>query len=1008
MVRSLKFFVFLHLLFAFANVYGQKTQVYIDPHEVYENGVDLFNKKQYGASNETFERFLDMSSNEPLLIEKAKLYMLLNDVKLERRNSHSELAKYLRSEQESNMTNLATFTLACYYFDQEKYRQAARWFDKVDVSNIPKDEWDETNFKMAYSFFKDNEYDKSKPLFRKISVQDGKYFVEANYYLGYIYYLEKNYESALKSFEKIKDKGPEIMDLYIAHIYYAQNAYQMALSQSQSRQDGKYGKDFTLIIAKSYFQLEQFDKALESFKKYGTDTEGLSSEEIWQMAFSYYQNKEYETAHPIYVKVASENNALGQLANYQLGECFLKLDMKQNAFYAFGIAKEKDFNQEIKEVAHFNYAKLAFELGQNNVAMTTTQDFISGYPNSEYRDAAQGMLAEMFLNLKNYTQAVKVLDEIQKFNAQTKSVYQRITYLRGEQLFLDRDFNMSSTYFRKSLKFTPDDLLEAQAHFWLGEINYNLKLYDEAIKEYNLFLNNSKSKKSRYYTDVYYALGYSHYLKGSFTTALNYFKQYNEKGSLVDDRNKYADNALRLGDVYYQLNKLTSAISSYSYVSSRNLPGSDYALFQQSHLYGLQDKHELKIATLKKIESNYNKSEYYERSLFAIAATYFENLGQATSAINYYNKLINTGERSNLIAESYLRLGLIYYSQGLNDRAIEYCERTIREYDRTESAHQASQLRTQILRNTGRTDEIMAIQGIERTTKDSLVYDAGLRQYRTGEFNKASKVFSEYIENFPDGFFIVQANYYKAQCLISMEKIEESLPFLRFVANQPKNEYSDYTLQSLGDYHFKKASYNLAVPYYAKLDSITDDRETYILSLMGQIRCHYELKNYDEGKDIGTRILSSEKISKIYILETNLIMGKIQYEQGNHRTAQFHFDYVAKESPGAMGAEAKYLSAYSAYEQGNMDDAEEKVFALQDQFPSYEYWVVKGFILLSDLYVAKEDYFLARATLSTILDNYKDGEQVIIDECNSKLKRLDELEDNDKIKVEEEDNFEEE
>ena len=123
MVRSLKFIVFLNLLFAFANVYGQKTQVYIDPHEVYENGVDLFNKKQYGASNETFERFLDMPSNEPLLIEKAKLYMLLNDVKLDRRNSHSELAKYLRSEQESNMTNLATFTLACYYFDHEKYRQ---------------------------------------------------------------------------------------------------------------------------------------------------------------------------------------------------------------------------------------------------------------------------------------------------------------------------------------------------------------------------------------------------------------------------------------------------------------------------------------------------------------------------------------------------------------------------------------------------------------------------------------------------------------------------------------------------------------------------------------------------------------------------------------------------------------------------------------------------------------------------------------------------------------------
>lgn len=971
---------------------SQKTQIYTDPHELYEQGVDLFSKHQYGPSIRVFEKYLKVKDAEPLLLQKAELYILMNEVKLERKNAHRDLMEYLREQPQNNTTNLATFTLADYYFKKEKYRSAARWFDKVDVSNLPKDMWDEANFKMAYSFFKDDEYDKAKPVFDKIRTQDGQYFIESNYYYGYICYIQKEYDKALRAFEKIRGKGPQIMELYIGQIYYGQKAYKMALEQAKEHKEGKYNKEYTLLIAKSYFQLEEYNKALESFKEYGLNTDDLLVDEIWQMAYSYYHAGDYETAHPIYVKISNEDNALGQLVNYQLGECFLKLDMKQNAFYAFGVAKEMSFNAEIKEIAHFNYAKLAFELGQNQVAMNTTQDFIESYPKSEFRDPAQGMLAEMFLNLKNYTQAVKVLEQIQTFNPQTKSVYQRITYIRGEQLYMDRNNDLSSTFFEKSLRFTPDALLAAQSHFWLGEINYNKKKYASAIKQYNLFLNGGQAKNSKYYHDAYYAMGYSYYMMKNYPLALNYFKQYNAKATLVENRRKYADNALRLGDVYYRLNKIDEAISSYGYVGSRNLPGADYALFQQAHLYGINDEYTQKIVTLQRIESAYSKSPYYERALFSIATTYFENLHETDRAINYYNKLVNTGIRSELIADTYFRLALIYYSKTMNEKAVDYCEKAIKEYPRTQASNSAMKLRTQILKNQGRTEDILALEGIAMTTKDSLVYATALEQYRKGELQKASKAFSDYLDNFPEGFFVLQANYYKGQSLIKQDKDEEALPYLRFVANQKKNEYSDYSLSELAKYHFNKKNYDLALPYYARLDSITDDREAYVNALMGQIRCHYQLKNYDAGKEIGKRILATEKISKFYVLETNLLMGKMALEQGNYLTAQYHFGYVSKESKGEMGAEALYLSAVSSFKQDELDETEEKIFQLDDEFTAYEYWVVKGYILFSDVYLAKGDYFQARATLNTILDNYKDGERAIIEECEAKLKHIDELE----------------
>ena len=53
------------------------------------------------------------------------------------------------------------------------------------------------------------------------------------------------------------------------------------------------------------------------------------------------------------------------------------------------------------------------------------------------------------------------------------------------------------------------------------------------------------------------------------------------------------------------------------------------------------------------------------------------------------------------------------------------------------------------------------------------------------------------------------------------------------------------------------------------------------------------------------------------------------------------------------------------------DEAENKVFDIADNFSKYDYWVAKSFIALADVYVAKENYFQAKETLRSVIDNYK-------------------------------------
>jgi hypothetical protein len=126
-----------------------------------------------------------------------------------------------------------------------------------------------------------------------------------------------------------------------------------------------------------------------------------------------------------------------------------------------------------------------------------------------------------------------------------------------------------------------------------------------------------------------------------------------------------------------------------------------------------------------------------------------------------------------------------------------------------------------------------------------------------------------------------------------------------------------------------------------------------------------------------------------------MVLGRIQLKDSNLRTAKSHFDYVITESRNELTAEAIYHRASILYSQNKLENSRNDIYALNDDFSAYEYWVVKGFILLSDIYVKEEDYFQAKATLQSIMDNYDNEEDGLLNACRTKLKEIEQLENPD-------------
>jgi TolA-binding protein len=282
------------------------------------------------------------------------------------------------------------------------------------------------------------------------------------------------------------------------------------------------------------------------------------------------------------------------------------------------------------------------------------------------------------------------------------------------------------------------------------------------------------------------------------------------------------------------------------------------------------------------------------------------------------------------------------------------------------------------------------------TAQDSAIYENAMRIYNSDNFEGASKELGNYIKRFgDDGYFIVPANFYKAECDFYTDKENQSLSHYAFVVDQGRNEFTEKALIKLSSTYYYRKDYTKALEYYIQLEPVASSKSTFINSIMGQMRSHYLLNNYDGAKDKAIQLLPVENVPKEDLVEANMVLGRIQLKDKNLRTAKSHFDYVIAESRNELTAEAIYLRAYISYEKNELEDSKTDIYKLQDDFSAYQYWVVKGFILISDIYVKEKDYFQAKATLQSILDNYENEEDGLLDICRAKVKQIEAIENPD-------------
>lgn len=977
-------------------------------HRTWHSAMDLLDKGKYVAAAEQFrlvEKNNDKTSNQPkfeselsLLKENAQYYEALCALELGNDDAGSMFLRFIKEHPENPLTKQAYYQMGRYYSRQGDYIQALVWFDKVDAGDLSGAQAIEYKFRKGYAYFETKDYKNAQQLFLDVKDVSSPFKDDATYYFAYIAYLNKDYHLALANFEKLKNSKTyeNSYPYYITAVYFLDKRYDDVISYAIpiiKSTHQQHETEMLRIIAASYFAKADYDHAAEYYGRFEDEDKGVTqnTQDSYQMGYTYYKVGNYGKAASELEKLQQSSDIYSQSGNYTLGDVFLKMNNKQSARNAFFAASKLNFDKQLQEDALYEYAKLSYELDFNTQALLATRLYLANYPRSPRSDDVKTLLGEELLNSKNYKEAVEILEPIPNKSLSAQTAYQKVTYYRGLEFYNERAFENAIGIFLRSLKSPVDAKIKALTTYWMAESMYEVRKYGESVDNFEKFLNMPEAAGTTVYNYSNYALAYAAFSDEQYEKAASYFEKF-LKGDEIDP-NTANDAVTRLGDSYFVLKSYDRAMSYYNRIISKHRQGEDYALFQRGMIQGLQSDPDSKIATLTEVLHKFPNSDYADDASFEIAYTYFIQGNNAAAKTGLEN-MIKIYPTSSYVPRALITIGLIDYNAGSDDLAVESFKRVISDYSSSDEAKLALKQVEKIYTDKGDAQTFInyasttPIANYTAADQEKLLITAANNLYLKSDWQGAVGAVSAYYDKFPTKpIYDKQARFIRAQSLVNLNRTDEAIVDYNAILNDWTSAYTEQSLISMSKLFIDQKKYNEAVPYLKKLETNSEYKADYTFAVNNLLLCYAQMEMPDDALNYVKLVRDNEKTSQEDKVKSGLYAGLAYLQKADTTAALKELDYTVANTKTVTAAEAKYNIAKIEYNKGRYKVSQKTCFDLVKDLPNYDYWVTKTFLLLADDYVGLKDNFQAKATLQSVIDNYK-GDDDILPLAKRKLDEL--------------------
>ncbi|MBL4652828.1 MAG: tetratricopeptide repeat protein [Flavobacteriales bacterium] len=1005
----------LYLCFSAVAAHAQQSPVYTNDIVEYKLGIELYNKGKFGAAQHQFDKAIKRINNSDSEISvNSEYYSALCALALFNKDAEHLLTQFVENHPESPRVRNVYFQLGRYNYRKKRWENVINWFEQVDMFDLSSGEVAEYHFKKGYSYFMLDDYDNASKILYEIKDIDTKYTAPARYYYSHIAYIKGDYQTALEGFQRLSshEKFAKVVPYYITQIYYLQKKYSELLGYAPALLDSatpKRAPEIARLIGDSYYQTKKYKESIPYLEKYRKANYLISPQDNYQLGYANYKAGEYDKAVRLFTKISNSNDELAQTAYYHLADCYIKSDQKKFARNAYKAATNMDFDTKIQQDALYNYAVLSYELSYDpyNKSIEAFLEYIKKYPNAEKTKEAYEYLVNVYMTTNNYRAAMKSIESIPEIDDRLKGAYQRAAYNSSVAYFDDSKYKSSINEFKKVRKYPIDKRLNTMSWYWTGEALYKIKQRKKAIEAYQNFIFEPGAILQKEFNRAHYNLGYAYFDLEKYSEAIQSFRKFTADKSETN-KQLLTDANLRIADSYFLQGDRFKAEGFYQKAIDAKGGDIDYAIYQRAVALGFLKKKDEKMQLLEILLKDYPKSTYIVSAKLQMGKHYYA-VGDEAKALEYYTDIIEN--YSNKKREYYQALNgtaLIYYNSNKNEKALALFMRILKEFpDYKISKGILTQVKSILVQLDKVEDYPKIVENfgygdVALVELDTLAYEAANFQYLQSNFKGAKKSFEKYLTTYENPIFKLKANFYKAESEMRLGNYEEALKSYNVVIGHPQGDFTESALVAVSKINFANLDFEQALSNYIMLEKVATFSTNILDAKVGQMKCFFFMNNYSSAIDYSRQVISAEKVQENTLIEAQIIIARSYLAMDSLTVALQEFQVAASATHSEIGAESKYFMAKIRYDQGDLKGAEAEVFELVNRVPTYAFWIAKGLILLSDIYVETEDLFQAKATLQSILDNY-DGDQGVLQEVQEKIAKVEELQKPEEVEPEYED-----
>lgn len=882
----------------------------------------------------------------------------------------------------------------CDFYDGN-YKKALAGYRGIDPKSLDLAMQEDYEYRTAYCRMMLGDYEKALVGFR--SLQGVKrYAGAARFYQGYIYYAQGAYAEAKKYFLEADSRTApgNRAPYYLTQIAYIDRDYDKALSLAKAHINDipEYRSEMQRIAGESLYNLGNEEEALPYIAEYTGDVADPKPSAMYILGVCQYKDNDYEAAIHTLQPVTKCDDAMGQSAYLYIGQSYLQLGNLNAALLALEKAYRMDYDREVQETAFYNYAVAKAEGGRTPFGSSVSlfEDFLKRYPESRHAPEVEEYLVTGYMTDNNYEQALESIQKIRRPSAKILAAKQRVLYTLGTRDLASGRISQAITRFTEAKSLASHNrAIATECDLWLGDCYYRQGEYGRAARAYNSYLSASRADDANRPL-AYYDLGYARFAEKRYGDARTDFERVvNNPGNL--DKTVIADAYNRLGDCHYYQTDLSSASANYDRAYSLNPEAGDYALFQKAMMKGLGKDHHGKIESLDDMMERYPTSGLLPAALLEKAESYVA-LNRPGDAVVIYESLVKRYPTTSQGRNGYLQLAITQLAQGKTNRAIESYKTVIRNYPTSEEARIASDDLKRLLADEGRLNEFSSfIASIPNAPKfetselDALTFQAAERAYLNDK-SKTARL-KDYITQYPGGRYEPQALTYLSQSAFESGNPTDALKYAAMLTERyPDSEAAEDALAIKGSVEYDLGKGDEALATFRRLETRASASRNIVTARLGIMRVSRDMGNHAEVIESADKLLKSTAIGTSQKSEIIYSKAYALSQTGHGDEAVKEWEKLAKDTDDIYGAKSAYYLAQHYFNTGSTKKAKTTVEKLIDSNTPHNYWLARGYILLSDICRKQGSDFEATEYLKSLKENYPGKEKDIFIMIDERLK----------------------